>query len=210
MNQVALISTGAILGLSVAAPIGPMGQLCINRTLANGLVAGLATGAGATSVQLAYTGLLLISLDGIAPWFDGNKRGLSAVGAGLLLVFALRLFRRTTISVGTCSPKSGSVAVAYASALLLNLANPMTVVLLLGSVASMVGPARLETADTELLLTGQFFGSMGWWASLTIATSLVRRRAGTRLLGMVNRTAALSLLAFSLLAAARVVSDLGW
>ena len=205
MDSVILLLRGGLIGLSVTAPIGPMGVLCINRTLTGGLARGLATGAGAVTVQAAYASALLLSLHQIEPWLDGNSRLLSLGGALLMLGFALRLFWR-------CGPRlshragRGSLVKAYLSALAINLVNPVLLVMLLGSITLVLGTDPPDPPEAALLLVGLCAGSAAWWLMLNIVTALMRARLNASILDGMNRATAALMVAFSLVTLARSLS----
>jgi threonine/homoserine/homoserine lactone efflux protein len=90
--SLATFLAGVGVGLAVAVPIGPMGVLCIQRTLAFGLVAGLATGFGAATVHLAFGSLAALGLGVTATAsINTSAQGLTLVSAGLLFWFAARI-----------------------------------------------------------------------------------------------------------------------
>lgn len=204
MDTVVFFLRGGLIGLSVAAPVGPMAVLCISRTLANGVAMGLATGAAATTVQAAYALALLLGLHWIAPWLVGNQVALSLAGSAIMLLFAGRLLRRRAPHPGRVAP-GGSLAGAYLSALALCLVNPMTLILLLGSLTLVAGPEPLQGTDAALLLFGLCAGSGAWWLVLNGAAALLRGRMNPAVLRGANQAMAALLVLFSLLALSRML-----
>ncbi len=79
------LSAGLVIGFSVAAPIGPMGLLCIQRTLTSGMRVGVCTGLGAATVNVVYGALIIAGLDKMAPVMASGGRVLSFVGGAFLL-----------------------------------------------------------------------------------------------------------------------------
>ena len=203
MDTVAFFLRGALAGLAVTAPVGPMGVLCISRTLAGGAAMGLATGAGATTVQAAYALILLSGLRWMGPWLDGNRAALSLGGGGLMLVFAACLLRRRRPRLGHAA--GGSLAGAYLSALALNLVNPVLLVLLLGSLTLAAGSEPLDGWDAMLLLLGLCTGSGAWWLALNGLTALLRGRMSGAVLRAANQATAGLLVVFSVMALVRAL-----
>ena len=123
--------TGIGIGLAVAAPIGPMGVLCIQRTLEGGLVAGMATGSGAATVHLLYGTVVAFSLTLLTDVAANFVPAFKLFAALLLFWFALRVLRRTI------ELRSGRTMAhclrAYRDAVVFGLANPITILLLLAS-----------------------------------------------------------------------------
>lgn len=204
MNGTSLLFAGALIGLSVSAPVGPMGILCINRTLASGVATGISTGAGASTVQVLYCAILLLGLHQVGPWLDSNNQLLSLLGAMLMLLFAWRLMRVKWTVQPSRRVGVGSLLVAYGSAVAFNTMNPMLLVLLMGSIASVFGPKPPTEPEIGLLLLGLFVGSVTWWICLSSVTAALRGRLSAGVLGTVNKTAAAVLTGFGLLALMRV------
>lgn len=98
---------GLLVGVSVAMPIGPSALLCIGRTLASGMRAGVATGFGAATVNVLHASLILVGLGEAAPMLHELGRGLGVVGGIFLLWTASRIARRRDLALrdgGTPAP----------------------------------------------------------------------------------------------------------
>lgn len=196
MGDMAFVISGALIGLSVAVPIGPMGMLCIHRTLAQGVWTGVGTGAGASTVHVGCGALLLSGLHQVGPWLHRHETAMHILGAALMLLFALRVLRRR--AVPGQRPPAGSVAAAYGSAVAFNCTNPMQPVLMLGAIAAVLGPATPAAPDINLVLAGLFAGSLAWWVALSTTIAVLRRRLNAAILRRVNILAAAALVGFGL------------
>jgi threonine/homoserine/homoserine lactone efflux protein len=179
----------------VAAPIGPMGALCIQRTLGGGLVAGLATGSGAATVHLLYGTVVAFSSSLITDVAAVYAPAFKIIAALLLFWFALRILRRT-IALEAGRSMAHCVR-AYRDVVLFGLANPITILLLLASTTGMTLSYSGWTALSFSL--GVFAGSMGWWLVLSGAVCALRQRLDATLLRRTNQGAALALAAFGCL-----------
>lgn len=186
MVEVAFLMTGALVGVSVAAPVGPMGVLCINRTLSQGMAVGVSTGVGASTVHASYCCILLLGLHEVGPWLEGHKHALGFLSGVLLLAFAWRLLRGRRVQPAGQRVTRRSMLAAYGTAVALNLSNPLSVVLLVAAIAAIVGPTPPSGVNAALLLGGLFVGSVVWWFCLSGATALLRSRLNARLLSLVN------------------------
>ncbi len=192
-----ILLSGAVIGLSISVPVGPMGVLCIRRSLTQGMLAGVMTGAGASTVQVFYCASLVTALRQIGPWLDVNRKGLSLFGAIMTILFAWSLLR--TRQQTACSGRRAravSLAAAYASAVALSLVNPMLLILLLGTTASIFGAKPPAGTAVGFLLLGQFAASLMWWVCLTAATALLRAQLSQGLLLRLNHAAAVALAGF--------------
>ena len=187
---------GVGVGLAVAVPIGPMGVLCIQRTLAFGLVTGFATGLGAATVHLAYGSIAALGL-GVttAAWLAASTQGLALISAGLLFWFAARILNRASV-IGPAHPQPKGWLHSYASAFLLGLSNPLTVLLFVAAIPALTGSGDLEAAP--LLIAGVFLGSICWWLLLSTTISLIRGNLSAGAVALTNRASGLALAALGM------------
>jgi threonine/homoserine/homoserine lactone efflux protein len=195
-----LVLKGAAIGFSIAAPLGPIGFLCMQRTLARGAAHGLATGLGVALADGVYgvvaaLGLVAVmdALSGVGPWLR--------VAGGLFLCWmGWRIMMGGQEGRGGCERSSG-LARAFASAFALTLANPMTILSFLAifTVFELVGGEGESSWGALLVVAGVFCGSLGWWVTLTIATSVLRALVREKL-AWVNRAAGAVVLVFGALA----------
>ena len=189
-HYLAALFSGIGIGFTVAAPIGPMGMLCIQRTLASGVATGLATGFGAATVHLAYSAFAVLGLGALAqPWVEANAVGFGIVSALTLLWFAIRTHRGSVTLQETGEFDRVRLARAYLSAIALGFTNPLTVILFL---------AALNAFSTQSaaapLIAGVFVGSAVWWTMLSTTVATARSRLTPRMLSLSRRLASLMLL----------------
>ncbi|MCL6450785.1 MAG: LysE family translocator [Acetobacteraceae bacterium] len=196
--------TGFILGFSIAAPVGPIGVLCIRRTLAEGMACGLASGLGAATADAAYGSIAGFGLVSVARFLVGHQAWLRFPGGAFLCYLGARAFLARPAppaAPGTSSSRASRrrLTGAYASTLLLTLSNPLTIVSFAAAFSGL-GLAAPGTArgSAALLVAGVFSGSALWWLALSGATSLLRSRLTARALRWVNRVSGLIILGFGL------------
>ena len=192
---------GIVIGFSIAAPVGPIGALCIRRTLAEGRALGLISGLGAATADAIYGLVAGFGLTFVSTFLLRYQLGVRLVGGAFLCYLGLRAFlarpaQATTDKKPGFGRKPGFLA-AYASTLLLTLTNPMTIL----SFAAIFAGAGLvggegSYASAALLVLGVFLGSAAWWLLLSGGVSLLRTRLDAALLRWVNRVAGLVILAF--------------
>jgi len=180
---------GLIIGFSIAAPVGPIGVLCIRRTLAEGRGAGLVSGLGAATADALYGcvagfGLTLIStlLLKFQVWLG--------VGGGLFLCY-LGIRTLTAPPASQAAPASGQgLLAAYASTFFLTLTNPMTIISFAAIFAGLgIVSARGDYLSAAVLVAGVFLGSTLWWWLLSGGVSLFRSRVTPKSLSWINRFA---------------------
>ena len=180
---------GIAAGFAIAAPVGPIGLLCIRRTLASGRLAGFLSGMGAAAADFIYGLIAAAGLGVLNAW-------LSAAGALFLVVLGVRIWRDEP-SADAAPARKGGLAAGFGSTFLLTLTNPLTIVSFVGLMAGL-GAAATTRSAPFVLAAGVFIGSAAWWLALTGATSLVRHRLSPLSLRWVNRSAASVLIAFGL------------
>lgn len=195
-----LLLRGIVLGLSIAAPVGPIGVLTIRRTLADGRLHGLVSGLGAATADLIYGAITALGLTTLSGALVAQERWVR-LGGGLFLLY---LGVRTLLSRPAdtaAQARSGGLWAAYGSALLLTLTNPLTILLFASIMAGLglVGAGGgLLPAGT--LVLGVFAGSALWWLALSTVVSLVRNRFTPGAMRWVNRISGLVIIAFGLYA----------
>jgi threonine/homoserine/homoserine lactone efflux protein len=184
-------------GFAIAAPVGPIGLLCIRRTLARGRLAGFSSGLGAATADFIYGLIAAAGLSALNAWLMHRGAWLSAAGALFLIVLGVRIWRERPARESDRTAHGG-MAASFGSTFLLTLTNPMTIVLFAGLMAGLGATAAATKNVPFALAAGVFIGSAAWWLALTGTTSLFRRRLSPQSLGWVNRAAASVLIGFGL------------
>jgi len=196
---------GLIMGFSIAAPVGPIGVLCIRHTLAEGRRAGLFTGLGAATADAIYGCIAGFGLFFISGVLVAQEIWLRLAG-GLFLCY---LGVRTLAAIPTerlYNVKRHDLAGAYLSTFALTLTNPMTVISFVAIFAGLGVPSGGNYASASLLVLGVFFGSALWWAVLSGTVGLFGRRFDVSSLRWVNRISGFVIFGFGLLALLSLVS----
>ena len=183
---------GAAAGLAIAAPVGPIGLLCIRRTLSDGRLTGFISGLGAAAADLIYGIVAATGISALSAWLVHRATWLAVAGA----IFLIALGARTWFDKPAADPataRSSGLASSFGSTFALTLTNPMTMVAFAGLIAGL----RATTAPFSLA-TGVFLGSAAWWLIVTTATGLLRHWLSPDSIRWVNRIAGAMLIAFGL------------
>ena len=194
---------GLLIGFSIAAPVGPIGVLCIRRTLADGRMAGLASGLGAATADAFYGSLAGFGLTLVANFLVSQQTWLRLVGGIFLLYLGVKtaLSQPASDSAPVTNTHSRGLWGAYLSTLLLTLTNPLTI---LSFAAIFAGLGLADTGGNSLsavlLVLGVFCGSASWWLLLSGGVGLLRGRLTPRILQWVNRLAGAVIVVFGILA----------
>jgi threonine/homoserine/homoserine lactone efflux protein len=195
---------GLVIGVSIAAPVGPIGLLCIRRSLEQGRVAGLATGLGAATADAAYGCIAGFGLTAISGFLLEHALWLRLGGGLALCYLGARTFLAPPAQREAQLRPGGQVS-AYLSALALTLANPLTI---LSFVAVFAGFGLVETPSypaAATLVAGVFVGSGLWWVFLSAVAASMRSRVSGGWMRAVNRASGGAIVVFGLYALSTVL-----
>jgi threonine/homoserine/homoserine lactone efflux protein len=193
-----LLLRGVVLGLAVAAPVGPIGVLCIRRSLAEGRTAGFVVGLGAATADAVYGALAGLGLTIVSSFLVDQRVWLRLVGGVFLCYLGLRTLAARPAEKAAGGGRGGGLIGAYASAFILTLTNPSTIL----SFAAIFAAVGVETEAFTVvpLVAGVFLGSASWWLLLSTGVSLFRGKVGPRGMRAVNVVSGAAILAFGLVA----------
>ena len=185
---------GLILGFSVAAPIGPINLLCIQRTLDRGRLHGFISGLGAATADTFYGLIVALGLSAIMSFLLGQQLWLQLGGGAFLLAVGLKTAVTKPGQTASGPADDAGLARAYLSVLLLTLANPATMLLFFGVFAALgIGSLTGRPAAGLLLVAGVFLGSAVWWLLLSFLAGLFRAHLTDGRMRWVNRVAGLAI-----------------
>jgi threonine/homoserine/homoserine lactone efflux protein len=205
--DLSLFLRGLLIGFSIAAPVGPIGVLCIRRTLANGRIYGFVSGLGAATADACYGSVAALGLTLISAFLIEQANWLRLIGGTYLCYLGIKTFRSKP-AVQAAAAKSAEATTrgrgllgAYTSTLFLTLTNPLTILSFAAIFAGLgAGAASGNVGGALLLVAGVFMGSCAWWMILVTLTSLFRSRLSTIRLAWVNRVSGAIIVAFGVVA----------
>ncbi|MFB3882971.1 MAG: LysE family transporter [Armatimonadota bacterium] len=186
---------GLAIGFSIAAPVGPIGALCIRRTLAHGRAVGLASGMGAATADMVYGAIAAFGLTAVSGLLVAHRVWFGLVGGVLLLYLGGRTFVARPARQAAMPSPSG-LAKAYGSTFALTLSNPVTILAFAAIFAGLGITAGRDHATAALLVVGVFLGSAGWWAVLSAGVGAFRGLVSEQGMRWVNRVAGAVIAAF--------------
>jgi threonine/homoserine/homoserine lactone efflux protein len=234
MHDLWIAFKGIVIGLAIAAPVGPIGVLCMRQTLIYGWRVGMATGLGAASADACYGCVAALGLMAISQMLMDHQLGIRILG-GLFLAYlggqsllSVPASSLSSVPKGAGNPEdledpltsptcqnpevenpvpARSLWQSYSTTFVLTLTNPATILMFLGIFS---GQARLAAAEQSMLLVlGVFLGSSLWWLTLTTGVNLVRQRLSGPILRWINQGAGLVILGFGVAIVLQVLLQRG-
>lgn len=176
-SSYALFLRGLGLGFAIAAPVGPIGLLCIRRTLADGWLSGLLSGLGAASADAFYGSLAAFGLAAVYTWLSGWQTWIQMIGAAFVIWLGIQTLRTPPAHHTAPGDVRLGLVRAYFSTLLLTLTNPMTILSFLAIFAGLdLVPGGHQWSESAWLVFGVFIGSSIWWLFLSSGMYFLRQK----------------------------------
>ncbi|MGA3891805.1 LysE family translocator [Ralstonia nicotianae] len=190
-----------VMGFCIAAPVGPIGMLCIQRSLTRGFRSGFATGIGAACADGIYGLLGALGIAGVAAALPILSVALKICG-GMFLVWLAWGIAREAPAASNVSQGASRTTVArdFLTTFALTLSNPMTILSFIGIFAA-IGPLS-DLHDSPgwsavaLMVSGVFAGSAAWWLCLSTATATLRKAIPASLMRSFSRISAIVVAVF--------------
>lgn len=191
-----LFLQACLIGLSIAAPVGPIGLLCIQRTLQHGARTGFASGLGAATADACYGAIGALGITSLTLAFTVLTLPLTLVGGAMLIWMGIAMLRSTP-PAAAAEVKQGSHVSAFASVFALTLTNPMTI-LSFAAVFAVLGQGQTSSiSQAALMVAGIFTGSALWWLGLACGIAAGRHHLRPPQLRYLGQTAGLLLIGFA-------------
>ena len=191
-----LFAQSLLIGLSIAAPVGPIGLLTIQRTLNQGPAAGLATGMGAAVADAAYGAVGAFGVTVLIQALTAARLPLAIGGAAFLLWLAWSIWRAPVAQRAAQATGGGSLLRCFAGTFVLTLSNPATLLSFIAVFGALAG--RVQVVSPWTMIAGVLIDSALWWLLLATAVGRLRERFDARWRRRVNVASAVVLAVFAL------------
>jgi threonine/homoserine/homoserine lactone efflux protein len=191
-----LFGQSMLIGLSIAAPVGQIGVLAIQRTLQFGPAAGLATGLGAAVADALYGAIGAFGITVLIAWLVDHRTAFALVGAAVLLWMAWRIARQPPAVARAAEAGAGTLLKLFAGTFVLTLSNPTTILSFLAVFGAIAG--RTAVASPWAMVAGVLAGSALWWGLLAAVVGRLRTRFDATWQHRVNLASAALLAGFAL------------
>ncbi len=183
-----ILLKGIFIGFAMAVPLGPIGIMCIRRTLTEGRLRGLIIGLGAATADLIYGCIAAFGLTIISDTLVSQRIWIRLVGGVLLLYLGIRIFRKIPADPKIPIENSGFLR-TYLTAFFITLTNPLTIFAFLAVFAALGLGSDLGNFSAAALVAGVFLGSALWFLLLSSIVILFRSKLDLAGLGWVNKIA---------------------
>ena len=189
---------GAVIGFSIAAPVGPVGLLCIRRSLYDGRLAGFVSGLGAATADSLYGLVAAFGLTAFTDLLFAHRTAIQCAGGLFLLYLGVQTLRARPTAVAIGRPAT-NLATAYFSTLAFTATSPITILAFVGIFAGLgLGTTSGQVFATLRLVLGVFLGSAAWWLILSSSASRLAGRLQSGGLRTLNLLAGSALLAIAI------------
>ncbi len=204
--NIPILIQGLIIGFSVAMPIGPIGILCIRRTLLQGRLIGIITGLGVATADAIYGSIAAFGISFISNFLINNQNILKITGGSFLLFLGIKILSSENSFDDLSKIKKTNIISSYTSSLFLTLTNPITI-LLFASIFSWwnIVIDTLSTNEAWMLILGIFSGSLLWFTILSLIVGILRSKFVIQHLIWINQLSAIILIGFSILTFATLI-----
>ena len=198
--DIAFLLRGLAIGFSIAAPVGPIGVLCIRRTLAAGRASGLVSGLGAATADAIFGCIAGFGLTFISNFLVSQQVWLRLIGGVFLCYLGLKTLLAKPVEQAALAKGNGLVG-SYASTFFLTLTNPMTIISFAAIFAGLgLASTSEKYVSAGVLVLGVFIGSALWWLILSGGVGVFRDKFNPQGLQWVNRISGAIITGFGLFA----------
>ena len=198
--ELTFLIKGLVLGFVICVPFGPIGLLCVRRTLMDGKVAGVASVLGASVVDALYCAVAGLGVTYISNFLSDERTILRWAGGIVLIAMGIKIFF-THPSEKTPEAKGHGLLASFGSSFFLMLTNPLAVLVFTATFSALgIGGWKDAYFSTGMLVIGVFVGSALWAPIFVAGTNLFSPHLTLSQLRLANRIAGVILCGFGIVA----------
>ena len=191
---------GVAIGFSIAAPIGPVGILCIRKALADGRLAAFVAGLGAALADTVFGGVAAFGIGAVVQLIQGQIFAIKIVGGLFMVGLGAHTWRSAAVEVEALPGQGPGMARDFLSTFVITITNPGTILGVAGVFAALGPSGQPGGAQSGLLVAGIFCGSTLWWLVLSGVASAARSRFTPERMRLFNHLSGAMLVIFGLAA----------
>lgn len=201
--ELIFIIKGLIIGISVSAPVGPVGILCMQKTINKGFRSGFVAGAGAASADIIYAVIAGFSLTFISDFLIDNQFVIRLIGGIFLAILGLKIFTTNPVKqIRKHQAEGKKYFTDFFTSFAVTISNPITI-LAFGTIFAGFKMINTQSSIVQVttLVTTVFLGALFWWASLVGLVSIFKKRIRLRNLWWINKITGLLIIIFAIIIA---------
>ena len=193
------IIKGIIVGVAVTAPVGPLGILCIQRTINRGLLSGLVTGIAAAFADIMYAIIAGFGVSVIADFLEANQLVIRIIGGIIVIFLGVRIYMSNPAKQYRRQKTQKRTYISdFVSGFLVTITNPI-VIIVFGAVFASLGHDKANSGKSVIVtIIGVFTGAIAWWISLTVLVNIFRDKINLRKLWWINKITGVSVVLFGI------------
>jgi threonine/homoserine/homoserine lactone efflux protein len=197
-----ILIKGIVLGFLASIPLGPIGIICIQRTLGKGKLSGFISGLGAASADTLIAIIAGLGLSFVIKFFNSNSNILVILGGIILIFLGVRIFLKSPVKqVRERKMKKNNLYTDYLSVLILTLSNPLTIFVFIAIFAGLNIVYGANGFILKILIfSGIFIGASFWWFLLTSFVNIYRAKFRLKNLWWLNKITGGIIIAFGVIA----------
>jgi len=197
-----ILIKGMLLGFLASIPLGPIGIICIQRTLGKGRWSGFISGLGAASADTIVAIIAGLGLSFVIIFFKSNSHILVILGSLIMIVLGVRIFLKSPAKqVRERKMKKNNLYTDYLSVLILTLSNPLTIFVFIAIFAGLNLVFGTNGFILKMLIfSGIFIGASCWWFLLTSLVNIYREKFNLKNLWWLNKITGGIIIAFGVVA----------
>ena len=187
-----------ILGIAMAAPVGPVNLLCLRRSMTIGQPMGFATGMGAATADTIYAAIAAFGITWVSDFLIHYQNIFQLLAGAIFLVVGISVLR-SHLKPQTDEPRPPSLFNAYASTVAITLTNPATLLAFLAAFGALnLGAETTEHTSAVVATGGVLMGSTVWWYVLSLLSARFQSKLTPKKIEAVNHIAGALLIVFAL------------
>lgn len=200
---------GLIVGFLASIPLGPVGILCIQRTINKGVFSGIISGMGSATVDALFAFVAAFGLTYIINFIEEQQFYIQLIGGAVMILLGVKIFNTNPIKqIRRHRKKKNKLVEDYLSVFILTLSNPLAIFLFVAAFASFGLVTSKDTAlKSWMIISGVFLGAMLWWGTLTFFVDLFRKKFRLKQLWWINKIAGVLVIVFGIAAMLSVFLD---
>lgn len=190
-DTIVILIYGILIGLLASIPLGPIGVLCIQRTINKKFTSGFISGLGAATADTLFAMIALFFYAIVLPFIEKHIQLIKIIGGLLIIIIGMRLyFAKDTSHIRRNRQSKSALVKDFFSIFGLTISNPAYILVFFGWFAAFkIGDLEFTFFTHVVMILGVLIGASAWWLILTYSVNLLRRKFTARHIFYINKIA---------------------